>query len=205
MTQKKITSQCLSTKGKFYQHLAAGCVDFRHWNVTRSSSSLISLFSRWNIFLLSCCTSKQSSALILQPSKPCSETSSMCLTSSFPLIYFSFFLFLFFISMSQLWKGLEHILMQFCLSVSRLFKLFIFWGIAFTELCSNSNRIIYYDKWHCEIVLFLQIVFFSLCFILCLCLSSPPQQQHCMWLMKGCFENSLSSSVNWPDCQEVGV
>lgn len=116
-----------------------------------------------------------------------------------------FFLLFFFISMSQLWKGLEHILMQFCLSVSRLFKLFIFWGIAFTELCSNSNRIIYYDKWHCEIVLFLQIVFFSLCFILCLCLSSPPQQQHCMWLMKGCFENSLSSSVNWPDCQEVGV
>lgn len=122
-----------------------------------------------------------------------------------PTYLFLLFFFFFFISMSQLWKGLEHILMQFCLSVSRLFKLFIFWGIAFTELCSNSNRIIYYDKWHCEIVLFLQIVFFSLCFILCLCLSSPPQQQHCMWLMKGCFENSLSSSVNWPDCQEVGV
>lgn len=88
------------------------------------------------------------------------------------------------------------------LYVSRVFKLFIFWSIAFTELCSNSSRVIYYDK-----NFIVNRVVFRLYLFPCFNLGrlSRPPQQHCMWLTNGYSENSLSSSVNWRECEEEGL
>lgn len=67
------------------------------------------------------CTSQQCDASILQPSKPCSMTSSVLVL----------FLFLSFVFMSQLWKRARaHT--DAVLSVSCIFKLFIFYRYCFS-------------------------------------------------------------------------
>lgn len=96
-----------------------------------------------------CCQSfhiwAESSALILQPRRGAAPCSGPCpfWIFIFPLFFFLFFYVFYF--MSQLWKGLEHILMQFCQSAVYLSYLFSE-VLLFTELCSNSSRIIYYDE-----------------------------------------------------------
>lgn len=77
--------------------------------------------------------------------------------------------------------------------VSRVFMLFIVWSIAFTKLCSNRCRFIYYDKnFHCESCRFSKLYLLSLFGPRPSVRLSRPPQQHCMWLMNGRSE-SLSS------------
>lgn len=102
------------------------------------------LFSRFNISVFRPAVTRS-----VQRLESCSITSSMFPSSSCLHIYFSFVF-----PTSQLWKRARtHT--DAVVYVSRVFMLFIVWSIAFTELCSNRCRFIYYDEnFHCEIVSF---------------------------------------------------
>lgn len=106
------------------------------------------LFSRFNISVF-----KPAVTLSVQRLESRSITSSM-FPSSFPSAY----LFLLRFPTSQLWKRARtHT--DAVVYVSRVFMLFIVWSIAFTELCSNRCRFIYYDEnFHCESCLFFKVV-----------------------------------------------
>ncbi len=90
----------------------------------------------------------------------CPITSSSFLTF-LSLLDIYFFSLCFCFSRSQLWKRARaHT--DAVLYVSRVFKLFILSSIAFSELCSNMRRVIYY---HTDFSLW--IVLFSSCTLSC--------------------------------------
>lgn len=78
------------------------------------------------------------------------------------IVLFLNFYFYFFFNEPTVKRARQH----WCSSVRqpRIFKLFIFWSVAFTELCSNSCRVIYYKNVFCESCCF-QIVLFCLLFL----------------------------------------
>lgn len=123
-------SASMSTEAELYRCLAVSCARFRHWKVTWSA-----VIQQMQTF---CCHCLHISAV--QRLDPAAQQAVL----DDQLHVYMIFIFLLFF-MSQLWKGLEHILMQFCLSAAYLTYLFPE-VLLFTELCSNSSRIIYYDK-----------------------------------------------------------
>lgn len=138
----------LSTKADLYQPLAVSCVNFRRWNVTWSAS-VMSVIQQIQHFCFQTCCNAFSPA----PWIPLDYQLHVPRARSRLHIYFSFVF-----PTSQLWKRARtHT--DAVVYVSRVFMLFIVWSIAFTELCSNRCRFIYYDEnFHCESCLFFKVV-----------------------------------------------
>lgn len=136
----------LSTKADLYQPLAVSCVNFRRWNVTWSASVMSVIQPIQHFCFQTCCN-----AFSPAPWIPLDYQLHVPRARSRLHIYFSFVF-----PTSQLWKRARtHT--DAVVYVSRVFMLFIVWSIAFTELCSNRCRFIYYDEnFHCESCRFFQ-------------------------------------------------
>lgn len=125
------------------------------------------------------CTSQQWDASILQPSKPCSMTSSVLVL----FLFLSFFVF-----MSQLWKRARaHT--DAVLSVSCIFKLFIFYRYCFSlSYAVTVVGLFIMTRLHHKSCCF-QVVphRLSLFHTRAVCLL-------CMWLIDGCSERFFFQS-----------
>lgn len=123
-------------------------VNFRHRKVTWSASA--QLFSRWRISSV-LCSFHVSAVRRLDPAALLDYQLSV-------------FLFIFVLHEPTVKRATAHT--DAVLYVSRVFKLFIFWSIAFTELCSNSSGVIYYYDENFIVTIVVFGLFLFPCFIL---------------------------------------
>lgn len=182
----------LSTKADLYQPLAVSCVNFRRWNVTWSASVMSVIQQIQHFCFQTCCNAFSPAPWIpLDYQLHVPELVPVCI-----FISPSFF------PQANCEKGLEHILMQLCMSAAYLCYLLS------EVLLSPSYAVTDVGLFIMTRIFIVNRVFFSKLYLLSsfhprpsVRLSRPPQQ-HCMWLMNGCFE-SLSSPEEGFNTQQV--